>query len=258
MRIATVLSIGLGVLTAGAAIALAVFSAVCTNCGRVPTHTVPPPSTPGLTPSSTGPSPQATDDPSARLTRALLTRFGSARIAEPARTGTYASLAGVPLPGNAVGAALSGRTAVRPRGCGVFPPAGWARTAASAPAARVTLTVGRHGTRLRAILLAPRTRPAGLAVPARCRAFTLPGGVPARSAVLRPRGVGDAARGLLTQVGSPGAPGQALLYTIVFRVGKVYGVVHVARTGASPSAATVRRAAHLYAERAATRARGLL
>lgn len=256
MRIGTVLSIGVGVLTAGAAIALAVFSAICTNCGQVPTHPVAPPPTPGLTPSSTSPSPQATDATTTRLSHALLTRFGRARVAGPARTGTYGTVSGLPLPSGPVRKALSGQTPATPRGCGVFPAASWTHTAAPAPAATITLATGHH--RLRETLLAPHARPVGLTLPARCRAFTLPGGVPARSAPLPLTGVGDAARGVVTLVGRRGAPDRSVLYTIVFRVGRVYGVVHLAGTGPAPGGAAVRKVAVVYAKRAAAGARGLL
>lgn len=256
MRIGTVLSIGVAALTATAAVALAVFSTVCTACGHVPTHNVPLPPTPGLSPSSAIPTPQATRAGS-RLSRALLTRFGSARVVLPARGGTYGNLAGVPLKRGPIHQALAGQAAVTPRGCGPYPPARWSRTAETSPAATVTLTIGRKRVYLRETLLRPRTLPAGLALPARCRAFTLPGGVPARSAPLRPHGVGDVAHGAVTLVGRRGAPDRAILYTIVFRVGRVYGVVQTSDTGANPGGAAVRKAAVLYARHAAIRARGL-
>lgn len=257
MRIGTVLTVGTAALTAAGSVGLAIYVAVCDGCGKVPTHHVAAPPTPGLIPSSTNPSPRATSGGGTRLSRALLTGFGSARVVLPTRSGTYGDLAGVPLKRGTVANALTGKTPVTPRGCGTFPPAGWTRTATSAPAATVTLKLGGQPAYLREILLAPRTHPAGLVLLARCHAFTLADGVPARAAPLRPYGVGDAAAGAVTLVGRPGAAKRVILYTIVFRVGKVYGVVHAAATGPNPSGTTVRKAALLYAQRAATHARGL-
>lgn len=256
MRIGTVLSIGVAALTATAAIALAVFSAVCTSCGHIPTHHVAAPPTPGVPPSSAMPTPQATAGGN-RLSRALLTRFGSARVIQPARSGTYRNLAGVPLQNGPIHQALAGQAPVTPRGCGPYPPARWSRTAGAAPAAAVTLTIGRARVHLRETLLRPSRRPAGLVVPARCQAFTFSGGIPARSAALHPTGVGDVAHGAVTLAGRTGTPHRAILYTIVFRVGHVYGVVQTADTGPNPGGAIVRKAALLYARRAAARARGL-
>lgn len=256
MRIGTVLSIGLAVLTATAAIALAVFSAVCTACGHVPTHHVAAPPTPGIPPSSAIPTPQANAGGN-RLSRALLTRLGSARVIEPARTGPYRSLADVPLQDGPIHQALAGQAPVTPRGCGPYPPARWSRTAGAAPAATVTLTIGRAQVHLRETLLRPRARPAGLVLPARCQSFTFSGGIPARSAPLHPTGVGDVAHGTVTLAGRTGTPHRAILYTIVFRAGHVYGVIQTADTGPNPGGTTVRKAALLYARRAAARARGL-
>lgn len=254
MRIGTVLSVGVAALTTTAAIALAVFSTVCTACGRVPTHHVAPPPTPGLAPSM--PTPQATRGPGSRLSRALLTRFGNARVVLPARDGTYGTLAGVPLRRGPIHQALTGQAAVTPRGCGPYPPARWSRAAGAAPAATVTLRIGRTGVYLRETLLRPRTPQAGPVLRARCRAFTLPDGVPARAAPLSPHGIGDAAHGAVTLVGRSGTANRAILYTIVFRVGRVYGVVQTSDAGANPGGAIVRKAAVLYARHAAVRARG--
>lgn len=257
MRIGTVLSTGVAALTATAAVALAVFSTVCTACGHVPTHHVPPPPTPGLAPSSAIPTPQATRGTGSRLSRALLTRFGSARVILPTRGGTYGTLVGVPVRRGPIHQALTGQAAVTPPGCGPYPPARWSRAAGAAPAATVTLIIGRKRVYLRETLLRPRGHPAGPVLPARCRAFTLPGGVPARAAPLTPHGIGDAAHGAVTLVGRRGTANRAILYTIVFRVGRVYGVVQTSDAGANPGGAIVRKATVLYARHAAIRARGL-
>ena len=261
MRVGTFVSVVLAVITAGGAVTLAVYSAVCTGCGHVPTHNVPPAPTPGLTAPPTPTSTRGPADGSERLAHALLARFGPATAAARPRTGTYRAVAGVPLPRGAVRDALAGHARVTPAGCAAFPPSGWASTASGAPAATVTLRWPRGDgrvTRIQETLLAPGARrPSGLRLPARCRAFTLRGGSPARAAALRPHGVGDAARGRMTLVGHRG-PDRAGLYTIVFRVGRVYGVVNLATTGRAPLDAASRRAVHRYARHAATRARGLL
>ncbi|HEY3685067.1 MAG TPA: hypothetical protein VGL93_18685 [Streptosporangiaceae bacterium] len=246
------MSVALAVVTAGGAVALAVVSTACDSCMSLPDPATPAPlsHSPSATPSGTN----------ARLARALLTRFDGARVSVPARSGTYGALADVPLPGGAARDALSGSAPVTPAGCGAWPASGWTGTARPARAAAATLTVARAGggtTLLREVLFVPAHRPSGLTLPARCRAFTVAGGLPARSGRLSAAGVGDAARGVGTLVGRRGAADRVALYTIVFRVGRVYGVVRVGGTGPAPGGAAVRRMAHDYAQRAATRTRGL-
>jgi hypothetical protein len=246
------MSVALAIVTAGGAVTLAVVGTVCDSCASLPDPTSPAPLSP-----SASPSPGGTD---ARLSRALLTRFSGAHVSAAARDGTYGALADVPLPGGAARDALAGVATVTPAGCGAWPASGWTGTARPARAAAATLTVARAGggtTQVREVLFVPARSPAGLALPVRCRAFTVAGGLPARSARLSVAGVGDAARGVATLVGRRGAAGRVALYTIVFRVGRVYGVVRVGGTGPAPGGAAVRRMAHVYAQHAATRARGL-
>lgn len=103
----------------------------------------------------------------AKLRGALLTKVNGIRAAEPAATGSYASLTAASPAGH-----LSSGVRVTPKACASYQPDGFnAAAIAGAPAAAITFRVGHNG--VSEMLIAVSAAPSALAgrVPARCARY---------------------------------------------------------------------------------------